>query len=67
MKPEPEKMTEEKYQELIPKHCLYQTAALHREVLMYCWGILCGFVKPETAKKDCEGCEFNTNERAKMK
>lgn len=51
-------MTEEEYQKMIPKHCLYQTVEQHREEMMYCWGISHGFITTETEKEYCKDCEF---------
>lgn len=50
--------TEEEYQKMIPKHCLYQTVDEHREQMMYCWGISYGFITADTEKEYCKDCEF---------
>ncbi|MBU0959802.1 MAG: hypothetical protein KKB31_07685 [Nanoarchaeota archaeon] len=56
-KVENKKMTEEEYQKMIPKHCLFQTVKEHREMMM-CWGISYGFVNTDTEKEYCKDCEF---------
>lgn len=50
-----------KYEKIIPKNCLLQTAKEHAEHLLFCWGLVDQLKAGEKISKICDApCECNT-------
>ena len=54
-------LTDGIYSRNIPKCCKLKTVKEHKEVLLYCWGLMNNIKKSIDPAEGCETCEFHVN------